>query len=95
VCTRFTTRPFQRASSKVRLREGAKDGQGLIYADFLITSISIAQHAIGIIPNLIWELWPSLALLASFATFVVWNGGVVMGEHNGFHEKPLLTLFRR
>ncbi|KIW19874.1 hypothetical protein PV08_00449 [Exophiala spinifera] len=50
------------------------------FEDFPITSISIAQSAITMIPHLLLDLWPHLALLASFAGFVVWNGGVVLGD---------------
>jgi len=48
-------------------------------ADFPITSISMAQSAVTIIPKLVLALWPPLLLLLSFAIFVVWNGGVVLG----------------
>ena len=34
------------------------------------------------LPRLLLDLWPQLCLLASFATFVVWNGGVVLGDRD-------------
>ena len=51
----------------------------LTVVDFLITSISIAQHGITTLPRLLVALWPSLALLGSFAAFILYNGGVVLG----------------
>lgn len=51
----------------------------LIVVDFLITSISIAQNGISILPQLLVDLWPSLALMLSFAAFILYNGGVVLG----------------
>jgi len=48
--------------------------------DFPITSISVAQSAVLRIPLLILDLWPQIFLLISFAAFVVWNGGVVLGD---------------
>jgi alpha-1,2-glucosyltransferase len=32
------------------------------------------------LPQLLLDLWPQLLLLASFAGFMVWNGGVVLGD---------------
>jgi alpha-1,2-glucosyltransferase len=49
-------------------------------SDFPITSISLAQAAVPMLPRLLLDLWPQLSLLASFAAFVVWNGGVVLGD---------------
>lgn len=40
----------------------------------------MAQQALPIVPQLAISLWPQLALLGSFAAFVVWNGGVVLGK---------------
>ncbi|KAJ9606973.1 glucosyltransferase [Cladophialophora chaetospira] len=48
--------------------------------DFPITSISLAQAAVPLLPPLVLDLWPQLSLLVSFAAFVVWNGGVVLGD---------------
>ena len=63
--------------------EGQSAWTGLVLAlivlDFLITSISIAQNGISILPQLLVDLWPSLALMLSFAAFVLYNGGVVLG----------------
>jgi alpha-1,2-glucosyltransferase len=50
------------------------------FEDFPITIISIVQHAQTILPQLLLSLWPQLSLLVSFAGFVVWNGGVVLGK---------------
>ena len=36
--------------------------------------------ALSHLPRLIGDLMPYLALLAAFAGFVVWNGGVVLGK---------------
>jgi alpha-1,2-glucosyltransferase len=33
-----------------------------------------------VIPSLIWEFIPYGLLSAAFAGFVVWNGGIVLGE---------------
>lgn len=32
------------------------------------------------IPRLLLDLWPHLCLLGSFAAFIFWNGGVVLGD---------------
>lgn len=32
------------------------------------------------IPQLILDLWPQVCLLGAFATFVLWNGGIVLGD---------------
>ncbi|KAJ9636002.1 glucosyltransferase [Knufia peltigerae] len=50
------------------------------FEDFPITSISIAQSAITMIADLILDLWPHISLLLGFAAFVIWNGGVVLGD---------------
>ncbi|OQU95450.1 hypothetical protein CLAIMM_01654 isoform 1 [Cladophialophora immunda] len=50
------------------------------FEDFPITSISLAQSAVPMIPQLLLDLWPQLSLLAAFAAFVVWNSGVVLGD---------------
>lgn len=42
--------------------------------------LSLATSALSAIPELLFDLWPHLALLSSFAAFVVWNGGVVLGD---------------
>lgn len=34
------------------------------------------------IPRLLLDLWPQLCLLFSFAAFVTWNGGVVLGDRD-------------
>ncbi|KAJ9499757.1 glucosyltransferase [Exophiala xenobiotica] len=50
------------------------------FEDFPITSISIAQSALTAIPQLLLDLWPQIFLILTFAAFVVWNGGVVLGD---------------
>ncbi|KAH0831597.1 hypothetical protein AYO21_01798 [Fonsecaea monophora] len=52
------------------------------FEDFPITSISLAQSAVPMIPQLLVDLWPQLSLLGAFAAFVVWNGGVVLGDRD-------------
>ncbi|OAP59964.1 hypothetical protein AYL99_04966 [Fonsecaea erecta] len=52
------------------------------FEDFPITSISLTQSAVSIVPQLLLDLWPQLSLLAAFAAFVVWNGGVVLGDRD-------------
>lgn len=42
--------------------------------------LDLIVAALRVVPELIYDLWPHLALLASFTTFVVWNGGVVLGD---------------
>ena len=63
--------------------EGQSEWTGLELAltvvDFLITCISMAQNGISLLPRLLVDLWPSLALLVSFAAFILYNGGVVLG----------------
>jgi alpha-1,2-glucosyltransferase len=60
-------------------------------------SISIAQHAITILPTLLLDLWPSLVLLASFAVFILYNGSVVLGDKSNhistLHLPQLLYFF--
>lgn len=51
-----------------------------IIADFWKTSVSLAQSALPILPRLLLDLWPQILLLGSFAGFVAWNGGVVLGD---------------
>ncbi|KIY00581.1 uncharacterized protein Z520_03244 [Fonsecaea multimorphosa CBS 102226] len=52
------------------------------FEDFPITSISLAQSAVPMIPQLLLDLWPQLSLLATFAAFVAWNSGVVLGDRD-------------
>lgn len=52
----------------------------MIVPDYRNLPISWVVSALSAIPELILDLWPQLALLASFAGFVVWNGGVVLGD---------------
>ncbi|KAK5056054.1 hypothetical protein LTR84_012605 [Exophiala bonariae] len=50
------------------------------FQDFSITSLSLVQSAIPILPRILLDLWPQICLLGSFAGFVTWNGGVVLGD---------------
>lgn len=43
-------------------------------------SISVGFTAISDMGALLLDLWPQLVLLGSFATFVIWNGSVVLGK---------------
>lgn len=47
--------------------------------DFFLCAISIAVAALFRPSILSTRLWPYVALLISFAAFVFWNGGVVLG----------------
>ena len=57
-----------------------ENGSELMTSDFLTTSVSIFFTSISDIPTLLVSLWPQIALLSSFAFFVYWNGGVVLGK---------------
>ncbi|KAH9209790.1 DIE2/ALG10 family-domain-containing protein [Leptodontidium sp. 2 PMI_412] len=48
--------------------------------DFILCAISIAVAAMFQPILLLTRLWPYIGLLASFVGFVVWNGGVVLGD---------------
>ncbi|CZR62578.1 related to alpha-1,2 glucosyltransferase/transcriptional activator [Phialocephala subalpina] len=48
--------------------------------DFVLCAISIAVAALFRPLILATRLWPYVALLTSFSAFVVWNGGVVLGD---------------
>ncbi|KAK4938000.1 glucosyltransferase [Elasticomyces elasticus] len=50
------------------------------FEEFPIFGISIVQSAITMIPQLLIDLWPQISLIISFAAFVLWNGGVVLGD---------------
>ncbi|EXJ80997.1 hypothetical protein A1O3_07285 [Capronia epimyces CBS 606.96] len=50
------------------------------FEDYATTSISLAQAGIAMIPPLLLDLWPQVSLLAAFTAFVIWNGGVVLGD---------------
>ncbi|KAI1618658.1 alpha-1,2-glucosyltransferase [Exophiala viscosa] len=50
------------------------------FEEFPIFGISIAQYAINVIPQLLIDLWPQISLIISFAAFILWNGGVVLGD---------------
>lgn len=65
------------------------------FEDFPTTTISIVQHALSILPQLISSLWPQLLLLAAFVSFVAWNGGVVLGMSSLRSLPPILTFYRR
>ncbi|KAE9363218.1 glycosyltransferase family 59 protein [Stipitochalara longipes BDJ] len=48
--------------------------------DFILCAISIALASVFQPLLIITRLWPYILLLTSFAGFVVWNGGVVLGD---------------
>ena len=50
-----------------------------MWTDFLLCVVSIAIAAIFQLPTILIRLWPYILLLISFAGFVFWNGGVVLG----------------
>jgi len=49
-------------------------------ADYLICAISIVLNALHHIQVVLLAILPQLTTLLLFATFVVWNGGVVLGD---------------
>jgi alpha-1,2-glucosyltransferase len=54
--------------------------------DYAKTVLSIAVVAVLNLKRVIPALIPYMFLLGSFAAFVVWNGGVVLGEYSLFHS---------
>lgn len=48
--------------------------------DYIMCVVSIATAAVCNPVLVVTRLWPYIALLTSFAGFVVWNGGVVLGN---------------
>ncbi|KAL1870563.1 hypothetical protein VTK73DRAFT_2538 [Phialemonium thermophilum] len=48
--------------------------------DCLLGAISIAIAALCNIGLILKLVWPRIAILASFVLFVIWNGGVVLGD---------------
>ena len=67
------------------------------FEDIPIMAISLITSALNMIPQLVAELWPHLTLLGTFASFVVWNGGVVLGDKSnhtaGLHVPQMLYLW--
>jgi len=53
---------------------------GLTRSDFLWCAASLGAVTISHPIRAATRLWPYIALLISFAGFVLWNGGVVLGE---------------
>jgi alpha-1,2-glucosyltransferase len=53
---------------------------GLTRSDFLWCAASLGAATISHPIRAATRLWPYIALLISFAGFVLWNGGVVLGE---------------
>jgi alpha-1,2-glucosyltransferase len=47
--------------------------------DFILCTVSIAIATLFHPVIIAIRLWPYILLLASFAGFVIWNGGVVLG----------------
>ncbi|OBT39332.1 hypothetical protein VE00_10472 [Pseudogymnoascus sp. WSF 3629] len=65
--------------------------------DFFYCLVSIGVSAISHPILLISRLWPYIALLVSFGGFVVWNGGVVLGDKSNhiatIHLTQMLYLW--
>jgi alpha-1,2-glucosyltransferase len=63
--------------------------------DYMKSVVSIAIVALGNIPKLVRPLVPCVFLLAVFAGFVFWNGGVVLGMRFSLYlSRVLLTRFQ-
>ncbi|KAI9854138.1 MAG: glucosyltransferase [Vezdaea acicularis] len=64
--------------------------------DYLRTALSLVVGAVTSLSDVIPRLYPYLVILASFAAFVVWNGGVVLGDKSNhiatIHTPQLLYL---
>lgn len=62
------------------------DTQLTIHTDYFKTLLSLAVCLIKLATQprrlfkLLLALWPYLALIAAFAAFILWNGGVVLGD---------------
>lgn len=52
----------------------------MLESDYRNLPIFWILSAFRAIPELVLDLWPHVCLLASFAGFVIWNGGVVLGD---------------
>ncbi|KPI41219.1 Dol-P-Glc:Glc(2)Man(9)GlcNAc(2)-PP-Dol alpha-1,2-glucosyltransferase [Cyphellophora attinorum] len=63
----------------------------ILALDFVTTAISVGHNALRVLPRLIIDLLPQLVLLASFAAFVAWNGGVVLGKNIFSHSSNVKT----
>ncbi|KAI9833543.1 MAG: glucosyltransferase [Phylliscum demangeonii] len=67
------------------------------FTDYLLTSVSVALAALAKLPRVVAVLAPYLALMAVFAGFVVWNGGVVLGDRSNhmatLHLPQMLYLW--
>lgn len=67
------------------------------FEDVPITVISLTSSAVSMIPQLLLDLWPQMALLAEFAVFILWNGGVVLGDKSnhtaGIHVAQMLYFW--
>lgn len=69
--------------------------------DYILCAISIAIAAVFRPPmstvKLVIQLWPYILLLASFVGFLVWNGGVVLGDKSNhvatIHLPQLLYIW--
>ncbi|KAH8756879.1 DIE2/ALG10 family-domain-containing protein [Hyaloscypha sp. PMI_1271] len=71
--------------------------------DFILCAISIVVATVFHPSLILTRLWPYVLLLASFAGFVVWNGGVVLGDKSNhvatvhlpqmLYIWPLVTFF--
>ena len=69
----------------------------LTESDPIIALLSLAISALTNPILLIARLWPYISLLITFTIFVVWNGGVVLGDKSNHvatvHAPQLLYLF--
>lgn len=51
-------------------------------SDYIKTAISLAAVALRRPFSLLASLVPHLVVLGAFGAFVLWNNGVVLGQHN-------------
>lgn len=67
------------------------------FEDIPATISCLATSAVGVLPQLLIDLWPHLTLLAAFGGFVTWNGGVVLGDKSnhvaGVHLPQMLYFW--
>lgn len=72
-------------------------GDATLFYDCPLTAISIAIAAICNSRLIVSRLWPCIALLCLFASFVIWNGGVVLGDKSNhvatIHLPQLLYIW--
>ena len=65
--------------------------------DAATTILSLCTSIQKVALQLVLDLWPSLALVAAFGAFVIWNGGVVLGDKSnhiaGLHLPQVLYIW--